>query len=159
LSYAKFVVKNAALIILCSTPHQNWARRAARRHLRPQPSTTRSPRGNWPFFLSIIGNFPFLCGVEFADAFAAMTFALDPPRRARAVRCLLLQWRPDDIAREVHCPVNTIYNLRRNLWMYGTPTKSPVRTRGRPRKMTKAAEDLLLQYLNRNPVSDQDEMG
>jgi transposase len=85
-------------------------------------------------------------------------FALDPPRRAKVVRYLLLQWRPDDIAREVHCHVNTIYNLRRNLWMYGMSSKSSVRTRGSPHKMTKATEDLL-QFLTRNPLSDQGEMG
>ena len=49
--------------------------------------------------------------------------ALEPPQRAKAVRYLLLDWSPEDIAREIHCHVATIYRMRASLWMYNAPTK------------------------------------
>jgi transposase len=85
-------------------------------------------------------------------------FILDPMRRARAVQYLLLQWRPDDIARELHCGVDTIYRMQRNLWMYGAPYAPRRQTMGCPRKMTKRTEDLLIQFIVRNPTANQEEM-
>jgi hypothetical protein len=73
-------------------------------------------------------------------------FILDPMRRARAVQYLLFQWRPDDIARELQCGVDTIYRMQRNLWMYGAPYAPRRQTMGCPRKMTKRTEDLLIPF-------------
>jgi hypothetical protein len=81
-------------------------------------------------------------------------FTIDPMRRAKAVQYLLLGWRPDDIAREIHCDVNTIYRMQRNLWMYNAPYASRRQIMGCPRKMTKKAEDLLIQFIVRNPTAN-----
>jgi hypothetical protein len=43
-------------------------------------------------------------------------FALDPFQRAKAVRYLLLGWRPDAIADEIHCHQATVYRIKRNLY-------------------------------------------
>ncbi len=71
-------------------------------------------------------------------------FAIDPSRRAKAVRYLLLNWRPDDIAREIRYTPNTIYYIQRNLWIYGSPIKSRFRIIGCPRKITPADEEILI---------------
>jgi hypothetical protein len=83
---------------------------------------------------------------------------LDPFQRAKAVRYLLLQWPVDEIARAIHCDPSTIYRMQRNLWMYGSAVKPQRRQRGCPFKITKTSEDLLVQFLLRNPTSSQAEM-
>jgi transposase len=85
-------------------------------------------------------------------------FILDPMRRARAVQYLLLGWRPDDIAQDLHCDRSTIYRMQCNLWMYNSPYRPRCQTTGCPRKMTKRDEDLLIQFLARNPTANQEEM-
>jgi hypothetical protein len=65
----------------------------------PRPRFRRQRRR--VFFLN---NYRSLHGVEYTDLRAAMTgFHLDPYRRAKAVRYLLLRWRPEAIAREINC--------------------------------------------------------
>jgi hypothetical protein len=83
---------------------------------------------------------------------------LDPLRRAKTVRYLLLRWRPEDIAREVHCHAHTIYNMRRSLWLYGSPSRPFRHTVGCPRKMTAADEKKLIDFLVRTPTANQEEM-
>ena len=87
-----------------------------------------------------------------------MSFAIDSLRRVKAVRYLLLNWRPDDITREIHYTPNIIYYIQRNLWIYGSPVKSRFRIIGCPRKITPADEGIFIQYLLRNPTSNQEEM-
>jgi transposase len=85
-------------------------------------------------------------------------FPLDAVRRAKAVRFLLLGWRPDQIAREIYCEVRTIYRMRNNIWMFDSPCKPHYRKIGRPRDITIAARGGLLLYLMWFPIASQDEM-
>ncbi len=75
---------------------------------------------------------------------AAMTGPLAPTLRSKILRLLLLHWRPDAIAEEVHCHFTTVYRFQENLFMYGSPFRSQFRSKGAPRKVFPAAEDSLL---------------
>ena len=83
---------------------------------------------------------------------------LDPASRAKVVRYLLLGWRPDAIAKEVHCHPVTIYRIEHCLWIRGSVKKPHCHAIGHPRSLTLANEDTLLQYLNRHPTAVQHEM-
>ena len=83
---------------------------------------------------------------------------LPPLIRSRILRLLLLNWRPDAIAQEVHCHVSTVYRMLENLFIYGTPSKPHFRTTGRPSKITIAAEKGLLHDLKERPWLSQTEM-
>lgn len=87
-----------------------------------------------------------------------MTKPLAPALRSKIVRYLLLHWRPDLIANEVHCHVATVYRIQESLFIYGTPFRPQLRPHGAPRKLTKAAEASLLQYTERQPWAQQKEM-
>ena len=63
-----------------------------------------------------------------------MTKPLAPALRSKIVRYLLLQWRPDLIAAEVHCHVATVYRIQESLMIYGTPFRPQFRPKGGPRK-------------------------
>lgn len=76
-----------------------------------------------------------------------MTRPLAPALRALIPRFLLLAWRPDAIALEVHCSAKVVYSIEQNLFMYGSPFRPQFRPKGAPRKITKAAEDSLKEYL------------
>lgn len=71
---------------------------------------------------------------------------------------LLLHWRPDAIAEEVHCCVQTVYNIQNNLFMYGSAYKPQFRPKGGPRTLHKAAEEYLLKYVEEQPWAIQKEM-
>ena len=73
-----------------------------------------------------------------------MTGPLPAALRSRILRLLQLNWRPDAIAAEVHCSVRTIYRMQENIFMFGSPFAPHRRQTGRPRDITKAAEDSLL---------------
>ena len=83
---------------------------------------------------------------------------LDATRRAKAVRYLLLQWQPKDIAQELRCTVIMIYTIRKNLLLYGSLIKPRRRILSRPRAITPADGARLLEFLTRNPTADQQEM-
>jgi hypothetical protein len=85
-------------------------------------------------------------------------FHLDPYRRAKAVRYLLLRWRPEAIAREINCSKTTIFNMQRNLWLYGSTRRPFRRVMGCPRKITHADEKRLVDFLVRNPTANQEEI-
>lgn len=87
-----------------------------------------------------------------------MPLALEPLQRAKAVRYLLLRWKPEDIAHEIRCHPSTIYRIQANLWKYGTSVKPHIRLKGQPCKITPATEALLIDFLVRNPTSNQTEM-
>ena len=87
-----------------------------------------------------------------------MTKPLAPALRSKIVRYILLQWRPDLIAAEVHCHVATVYRIYESLFIYKTPFKPQIRPKGRPRKLCLAAEDSLIQYIEERPWAQQKEM-
>jgi transposase len=80
-------------------------------------------------------------------------FTLDAFQRAKAVRYLLLGWRPDAIASEIRCHLVTVYRMERNLYIWGSATKPRIRTIGQPRKLTPADEEALFSYLTRYPTA------
>lgn len=84
--------------------------------------------------------------------------SLPPSIRSRIVRYLLLHWRPDAIAHEVHCGTSTVYYTQANLFMYGSPFRPQFRPKGMPRKLHKAAEESLTKYLEDQPWALQKEM-
>ena len=83
---------------------------------------------------------------------------LDPMLRSQAIRYLLLGWRLDDIANKIHCHPVTIYRIHRSLWIRGRPLPPSLRARGAPKKLTLADEDTLLEWLSRNPTTNQEEI-
>lgn len=85
-------------------------------------------------------------------------FALEPPQRAKAIRYLLLGWRPKDITCEIYCHEVTIYRIRVNLWMYNAPTKPCLWSRSCPQKFTPFNEKLILQFLSHYLTSSLEEM-
>lgn len=68
--------------------------------------------------------------------------------RLSVTRFLLLHWRPDAIAAELHISPASVYRIQENWFIYGAP--NPPRLRGKgggtPR-VSKAAEDDLIKYL------------
>ena len=60
------------------------------------------------------------------------------------MRYLLLHWRPDLIANEVHYHIATVYRIQESLFIYDTPFRPQFRPKEAPRKLTKAAETSLL---------------
>ena len=77
--------------------------------------------------------------------------SLPPAMRSRIVRLLLLHWKPDTIAAEVHCGTSTVYEIQANLFMYGSPYRPQFRPKGGPRKLYTAAEESLIKYLEDQP--------
>lgn len=78
-----------------------------------------------------------------------ITGPLPPTLRARILRFLLLHWRPDTIALEVHCHVSTVYRIEESLFIYGSPFRPQFRPKGAPRRITKDTEDSMAEYLNK----------
>ena len=81
-----------------------------------------------------------------------MPAGLDPSRRAKAVRCLLLNWPVDLIAQDIGCHRSTIFRIKQNLLTLGTAMKPRYRTLGQPRKLQTGHLDLLREYALRNPL-------
>ena len=66
-----------------------------------------------------------------------MPVPLDPFLRAKAVRYLLLGWRLQAIADEIHCSLKLIYDIQMNMWRFeSSPTRPRLRKTGRPRDIT-----------------------
>ena len=79
--------------------------------------------------------------------------------RNRARLLLESHWRPDAVAKNVHVSVATAYRWERNIAIYGD-TVLPRRYchQGRPRSLSPAALEALLEYLRQKPWLYQDEM-
>ena len=67
--------------------------------------------------------------------------------RRRFIRFMLLGWSPHDIAAECRVHIATAYRYIRNLRLYGSPRGLAVCKLGRPRKLTRADEEALLELL------------
>ena len=87
-----------------------------------------------------------------------MTGPLPAFIRSRILRRLLLHWRPDAIAEEVHCHSVTVYRIRENLFIYNSPFRLQFRPKGAPRKITKEAEEGLKEYLKEQAYAIEAEM-
>ncbi len=87
-----------------------------------------------------------------------MTGQLAPALRSKILRLLLLHWRPDVIAEEVHCHFTTVYRIQKNLFIYGSSFRPQFRSKDAPRKIFPVAEDSLITYLEQQPWAMQKEM-
>ena len=72
---------------------------------------------------------------------------LSRPLRVQVLRFLLLKWSPHDIAAECRVHPATVYRMARNLLQYGGIRAPAVRKLGRPRRLTTADEDAVLELL------------
>ena len=84
--------------------------------------------------------------------------SLPPPIRSKIVRLLILHWRPDAIAEDVHCGRSTVYEIQENLFLHGSPFKPQLRLKDGPRTLHKAFADSLVKYLEDQPWALQKEM-
>lgn len=75
--------------------------------------------------------------------------------RAKIVRYLLLHWRPDAIAKEVHCCVATVYNIQRNLFMFDDSHRPHYHAKDRPVAIHTAAQNSLMAFLQEEPCVQQ----
>jgi len=85
-----------------------------------------------------------------------------PPRLPDAIReeALVLIDRglsDKDIAFRLNISSNQVWKMKRNLRLYGTIAIQPTSIQGRPRLLTLAMEDALLQYFMDRPISYLDE--
>ena len=78
--------------------------------------------------------------------------------RSKIVRYLLLHWRPDAIAAEVHCCVTTVYAVQSNLFIYGSSCRLNIRQKDAPRRISKAMKNDLIRWLKEQPWAQQFEM-
>jgi transposase len=86
-----------------------------------------------------------------------------PPRlpqelRDRALILFDLGWTTHTIAKDLNVSIRQIYKWKSNLELFGTLTPPPLSVIGRPRTLTTAQEDALLQYIEECPTVYQDEM-
>ena len=83
---------------------------------------------------------------------------LSRPLRVRVLRFLLLKWSPHDIAAECRVHPATVYRMARNLLQYGGIRAPAVRKLGRPRRLTTADEDAVLELLLSEGWRQQEEI-
>jgi transposase len=67
--------------------------------------------------------------------------------RIRILRFLLLGWPAYTIAAECRVHPATVYRMARNLLQYGSMRAPAIRKLGRPRRLTTADEDAVLEML------------
>ena len=84
--------------------------------------------------------------------------AFSPDIRSRIVRYLLLHWRFEAIAKEVHCNLSIVYRIQESLFVWDSPFKFSFRFQGRLRNVIKAVEKSLMKYLEKQSWALQKEM-
>ena len=83
---------------------------------------------------------------------------IDDASRFMASELLKSHWKPSSVAERVRCHPATVYRWERNLQVYGSLNPHRHGIRGRPRRLTSAAKEALLEYLDRYPWAYQDEL-
>ena len=78
--------------------------------------------------------------------------------RSRITRLILLHIQPKVIAQECNCAVSTVYQIQENIFMYHSPFRPSFRKQGKPRSITKAAGESLIEYIEEQPWAQQKEM-
>lgn len=78
--------------------------------------------------------------------------------RTRILRLLLLGWSPHAIAADCRVHLATVYRLTDNLLRYGSIRAPGYRKLGRPRKLTTADEEAILELLLSEGWLQQDEI-
>ena len=75
------------------------------------------------------------------------TRGLSRPLRIRILRFLLLGWMSHAIAADCRVSIRTVTRMARNLLQYGGIRAPAIRKLGRPRRLTSADEDAVLELL------------
>ena len=75
---------------------------------------------------------------------------IDDASRFMASELLKAHWKPPVVAQKVRCHRSTPYRWERNLQVYGSLNPHRHGIRGRPRRLTSAAKEALLEYRERN---------
>jgi transposase len=78
--------------------------------------------------------------------------------RSKILRHLLLGQEPHDVADTCNVALRTVYNYRTNLLLYGSTRGPCIRQLGRPRKLTVADEDAILDLLLREGWRERSEI-
>ena len=93
-----------------------------------------------------------------------MPLPIGPAAKEKAAHLIHSNWRPDTVARElrsdgIRCGVRTVYSWAERSQMYRTIGPLPhALPPGRPRRITTAAKNALLEYQRRKPWAYQDEL-
>jgi len=82
---------------------------------------------------------------------------IDVFRRNRIRRLVQCGLDPKSIATDEHCSLATVYRYERASMMYGATHAPSLRSRGRPRRITEANGERLLEYLRSNDWATLDE--
>jgi transposase len=80
------------------------------------------------------------------------------PLRIRILRFLLLGWTPHAIAADCRVSLRTVQRFARNLLQYGSIRVPAIRKLGRPRRLTTADEDAVLEMLLSEGWRQQEEI-
>ena len=83
---------------------------------------------------------------------------LSRPLRVRILRFLLLRWPAHAIATKCCVHLVTVYRMARNLLQYGGIRAPAIRKLGRPRRLTTADEDAVLELLLSKGWRQQEEI-
>lgn len=83
---------------------------------------------------------------------------IDTASRFMASELLQSHWKPSVVAQKIRCGRSTPYRWERNIQVYGSLNPHCHGIRGRPRKLTTAAKEALLEYQDRHPWAYQDEL-
>ncbi len=112
-------------IMVCKKLANPWRRE---NHTTPTYSTSKCPtypyrrdlfyRTSWSGIIEAIQT---LDGANDGVSSRNMTKPLPSSLRGQIFRLLLLQWRPDDIAKVVHCHKTTVYRMQQSLFIWGAP--------------------------------------
>ena len=73
-------------------------------------------------------------------------------------RLLSAHWRPDAIAEKIHCSLEAVYRIERNILTWGTARRPRRRRLGRPRSITTIAWRSFLDYLAAHQYLQAQEM-
>ncbi|CAF9942716.1 hypothetical protein IMSHALPRED_004478 [Imshaugia aleurites] len=78
--------------------------------------------------------------------------------RTKAEHLLYAHWKPPAVANETKCGRATAYRWNQRIQMYRTIDIPYAQSAGRPRRITTAAKEWLLEYHARRPWAYQDEL-
>lgn len=87
-----------------------------------------------------------------------MASFLPTSMRSKIVRYLLLHWRSDVIAAEVHCNTAIVYNIQFNLFIYDSSCPPKTRRKNASRRVSKAKKNDLIRWLKEQPWAQQSEL-
>jgi hypothetical protein len=91
---------------------------------------------------------------SFSIMIASLSFFI----QFKIVRYLLLHWRSNAIAAEVHCHVFVVYKIQINLFVYERFIRSQIHMKDASRSICKSVKNALIHYLEEQLWTQQSEM-